>query len=103
MFVVVQRCSTHLQHLAGDVPLAVGAAHAEQALVVALAVGHAGAAHVLALQHGAALPAREAPRVPLPLQRHQRLPLAQLLPAARARCRTHTSFTFETSDATDIL
>lgn len=59
---------THLKHLPGNVPLAVGAAHAVQPLVVALAVRHAAAAHVLARQHRAALAAREAPRVPLSVQ-----------------------------------
>lgn len=56
-------------HLAGDVARAVGAAHAEQPLVVALAVRRAAAPHVLALQHRAARAAREAPRVPLPAAR----------------------------------
>lgn len=55
----------YLQNFAGDVALTVGAAHAVHALVVALAVGHAVAPHVLTLQHRAARAAREAPRVPL--------------------------------------
>lgn len=65
-----------LQHLAGDVALAVRAAHAEQPLVVALAVRRAAAAHVLALQHLPALAAREAPRVPLPATAKRHSPLA---------------------------
>lgn len=82
-----------LQHLAGDVALAVGAAYAEQPLVVALAVRRAAAAHVLALQHLPALAAREAPRVPLPamdqpphVTSFRPLPQVDALPAAALTC-----------------
>lgn len=60
-------------YLAGDVSGAIRAAHPEQALVVPLAVGRAAAAHVFALQHGAARHAREAPRVPLSGTHNRRL------------------------------
>lgn len=76
-----------LQHLAGDVALAVGAAHAEQPLVVALAVRHAAAAHVLARQHAAARAAREAPRVPLPA--HTRTHAPRHTHTHRLAVRTH--------------
>lgn len=82
-----------LQHLAGDVALAVGAAHAEQPLVVALAVRRAAAAHVLALQHLPALAAREAPRVPLPATDKPRRepPLRRARATSRPGPGTHLS------------